>query len=168
MKPLFILFFMLSTSILFAQYDNFESSRYFPIEEGLNLETGSPDTLWVGCNFGKCYLFWENDTLTEEFTYSDANDFISSLGAWGFPKHYLIATHAGDGCPIIYRILHFTDNNKPVLTDYFGNCNEVDQANFDFPVIEFTFKGIEEIGRKPMGFTFHSTKNEVLKKEEKE
>lgn len=65
---------------------------------------------------------------------------------------------------MMYRILQISPNDSFLLTDAFGNCNEVEGLMFRWPKIAFSFPALEEAGRKAVLYVYDSGKRELVER----
>lgn len=131
-------------------------SQFFALDNTLRdhtMEKG--DTLFIVCSTPQCWLIWHRDTISTEWTWDSPTNFIASLGPMGFANAFLMKTYAGDGCPFVYRLLEFKDDNHFFLSDSFGNCNEISSVLINWPEIEFQFPDESEIGRKSIRYIYN-------------
>lgn len=69
---------------------------------------------------------------------------------------YLLKIFQGDGCPIMYKILHLLKHKNPYVSDVFGNCNEfVDfKTSHINKVIYLDFPALEETSRQAISYKY--------------
>jgi hypothetical protein len=128
-------------------------------------DTLPPDTLRTFCQDIQCYVFYRGDTLAEEWRYGGTESFLTPLKALAYRRVFLLQTHAGDGCPSLYKLLILHEETEGyTLTENFGNCNEIQRMEFDFPIIRFYFPALAEANRKKYSYTFDVEKMKAQKK----
>jgi len=78
---------------------------------------------------------------------------------------YLLKIFQGDGCPIMYKILHLLKNEKPFVSDVFGNCNEFVEFKTSHinNVIYLEFPALEETSRQAISYRY-TIKNQKLER----
>lgn len=145
---------------LFGQQD---TSMFFLLKN-----RSKRDTLFVkniGHGFYDYGLIWKKDTIVKDLHYGSIHGFIGSIDTLQWSNLFLLnSSDAGDGCPVLYRLLAFKDNTDYFLSELFGNCNGLDRIKYYYPKMSFYFEGFREANRKRTHFIFDTQKYTLTKK----
>jgi hypothetical protein len=67
---------------------------------------------------------------------------------------FLLHVYSGDGCPVVYRLLHVRPDASFTLTDHFGNCEDAETPVISAERVRFTFPAWPQGKRPKMQYTY--------------
>lgn len=162
MKPQFLFLLLLPFGAMAQEVREFS----LPVTYAYTDAGEQTDTLTLRMHEGEPMfdIYWRGDSIATEWNYGTLPNFISSMSAWGAGNSYLIQTHAGDGCPSLYRILSIKEDGTPHLTDYFGNCNEFSEYRWRGNRVEFSFAADKEVQRTKVTVQYYPLEYKMVEK----
>lgn len=75
---------------------------------------------------------------------------------------FLMNLDHGDGCPVMYAVVHLIGREKVYISEPFGNCNEMISTVFEDKGILFKFPKLEEALRNEVSYLYSFAKKKII------
>lgn len=75
---------------------------------------------------------------------------------------FLINLYHGDGCPVMYEVVHLSSEKHVFVSEPFGNCNTVTAILFEGVGIILEFPGLAEAQREKKTYLYSLAKQKII------